>query len=265
MNIEYKNNCEYNSINMIKNLVSIIMPAYNSSKYIGEAIESVRSQSISNWELIIIDDCSSDDTYSIAKKYSDLDTRIKVIRQEKNLGVVKSRNYGLKIANGEFVAFLDSDDKWNKYKLEKQLNIMKDNNYAFTFTAYEYITEESEKTGKIVYVPIYQNYDNALKNTIIGCLTVVINRGKTGEFYMPELEHGEDLFTWLEIMKRGFNAYGINECLAEYRISNNSLSSNKVKALKQQWNNYRNIEKISLAKCILYFTCYVFNAVIKRI
>ncbi|WP_420488181.1 glycosyltransferase family 2 protein [Gottfriedia acidiceleris] len=241
------------------------MPAYNCSEYIGEAIESVQKQTFSNWELIIVDDCSSDNTCSVIKYYIDTDVRIHLIKQTHNGGVVKARNTALNIAKGQFVAFLDSDDKWKKDKLQKQLEFMKSNGYAFTFTAYEYMKDNSNKINKVVHAPNHQSYRQGLKNTIIGCLTVMVDRNQTGAFYMPELLHGEDHFTWLGLMKKGFYAYGLDECLSEYRVSNNSLSANKVKALKLQWNNYRSIANLPLYSCIYYFGCYVFNAMLKRI
>lgn len=258
-------NMKQDHINLQKGLVSIIMPAYNSALYISEAIESIQNQTYQNWELIIVDDCSTDSTYSISKKYSDKDNRIKIVCQSSNKGVVQSRNLAIKISKGQYIAFLDADDRWKKYKLEKQIKFMQENEYAFTFTAYEYIGRYFKKEKKIVNAINYQDYNSGLKNTIIGCLTVIVDRMKTGEFYMPNLKHGEDHFTWLLLMKNGFYAYGLNECLAEYRISDNSLSSNKLKALAYQWSNYRNIANLPLCTCIYYFTCYVFNAIFKRI
>lgn len=252
-------------VNIIDDLVSVVMPAYNCSQYIGEAIESVQRQTFSNWELIIVDDCSTDNTCEVINNYALTDKRIKIIKQTHNGGAAKTRNTALEIAKGQFVAFLDSDDKWKKEKLEKQLSFMKKNGYAFTFTGYEYMKDKPDQIKKVVHVPSHQSYKQGLKNTIIGCLTVMIDRSQTGLFYMPDLSHGEDHFTWLGLMKKGFYAYGLDECLSEYRVNNNSISANKAKALKQQWSNYRNIAKLPLHFCIYYFGCYIFNAALKRI
>ena len=245
-------------------LVSIIMPVFNASRYVIESVESIIAQTYNNWELIIVDDCSIDDTLEKIDKYIKRDNRIRVIKLNENLGVAKERNIAIEEANGRYIAFLDSDDKWKYNKLEKQLAFMNKNSYGLSFTAYEYIDSNSDK-GKVVEVPNYQDYKMGLKNTIIGCLTVIVDRQITGEFYMPVISHGEDHFTWLALMKRGFNAYGLNECLAEYRITQTSLSSNKFKSIKMQWKNYRRIAKLPIYKCVYYFGCYILNAILKRV
>jgi len=126
------------------------------------------------------------------------------------------------------------------------------------------MNETGENVIKKVKIPSQQDYKRGLKNTAIGCLTVIVDRDKVGSFEMPYLKHGEDHFTWLEIMKKGYNAYGLDESLASYRISNSSLSGNKFKALKYQWNNYRNIVKMPLIKCCYYYLVYVLNAIKKH-
>lgn len=244
----------------IQDLVSIITPAYNCEEFISETIDSVLEQTYSNWEMIIVNDKSTDNTECIIKSYLEKEQRIKLINLEINSGVAKARNTALKAANGRYIAFLDSDDCWKKDKLKKQLDFMKKHHYALSYTSFEYINDNGEKTLKKVGIPLHQSYKKGLKNTAIGCLTVIVDRNIVGHFEMPHLRHGEDHFTWLEIMKRGYFAYGLDESLALYRISNNSLSSNKVKALKYQWSNYRDYEKIPIIPCIYYFLCYVFNA-----
>lgn len=245
--------------------VSIITPAYNSSKYLPETIKSVLNQTFTDWEMIIVDDCSKDNTYSVCCDFAKKDNRIKVFRHEQNSGVASARNTALMYAKGEYIAFLDSDDLWKEEKLEKQLSFMKDNDYAFSYTAYQTFNSFSGELNKVINVPCIMTYNDIFKNTSIACLTVMVNRSKTGEFKMPILDHAEDQCTWQSILKRGFKAYGLNENLALYRVSSNSLTANKYSVIKRQWHMYRNYYKFSLFKSGFYFMCYAFNAVKKRL
>lgn len=240
-------------------LVSIITPAYNCEKYISESIESVLAQTYIYWEMIIVNDMSNDNTEKIIRNYMKKDNRIKLINLNENSGAAVARNTALDNANGRFIAFLDSDDRWKKDKLEKQIKFMKDNNYGFSFTKYEYIIDENNSKEKVFSVPVSINYSQALKNTVIGCLTVIIDKNIIGEFKMPLVRRGQDHLTWLMLLKRGNIAYGLNENLSEYRRVQGSLSNNKIKALKRQWNNYRKEVKLPLFKCIYYYSFYVFN------
>lgn len=248
---------------MKENLVSIITPMYNSERYIVSTIESVLDQTYKNWEMIIVDDCSTDSSSEIAKSYSEKDERIKYIRTEKNAGVSNARNVALKMATGSFLAFLDSDDTWEKEKLEKQIDFMKKNEYVITFTAYELMDENSNKIHKEIMVPESVDYKTLLKGNVLGCLTVIIDRKKLGFEIKMSGERHEDYVLWLSILKKGVKAYGLNEVLAVYRKSSNSLSGNKFKAAKWTWNIYRNIEKIPLPKAIYYFINYAINGIKK--
>lgn len=250
---------------MENNLVSIITPAYNCSKYISQTIESVLCQTYHDFEMIIVDDCSTDDTLSILEKYSKQDSRIKVIKMVENRGVVEARNVALKQSKGRYIAFLDSDDLWVPEKLSKQINFMRVFGYAFTYSQYDLINEEGMSLGKSIKPPTKLDYSKAIKNTSIGCLTVIVDKKKTGEFYMPDLSHGEDHATWIEILKRGFNAYCVHEVLAHYRVSKSSLTSNKLKVVIKQWHNYREYYGFTIPKALYYFVCYILNATLKRI
>jgi len=245
--------------------VSIITPTFNSERFISDTIDSVIQQSYQNFEMIIVDDCSIDKTEEIVKKHMEKDKRIKFYKLYKNSGAAVVRNYGLEKAQGRYIAFLDSDDIWEKGKLEKQLLFMQDNGYAFSFTAYELMDENGTKINKTINVPKEVSYTDLLKNTIIGCLTVIVDREVIGDFRMPLVRAGQDTATWLSILRTGKKAYGLNENLASYRLVKGSISSNKLKALKRTWNVYRNIEKLNLFKCSYYFSMYVFNAFKKRI
>jgi Glycosyltransferases involved in cell wall biogenesis len=243
-------------------LVSIITPAYNCEKVISETIESVLSQTYTNYEMIIVDDCSKDNTVEVAQKYVLKDSRIRLIQQNKNQGTAVARNTGIENANGRFIAFLDSDDLWKPTKLEKQIEFMLENNYGFTFTSYEIMRENSELTGRVFHAPKTIKYIDYLKNTIIGLLTVVMDRELIGDIYM---QHGylEDVLTWMFYLKSGVTAYGYDENLASYRVVKNSKSNNKVRNAKRYFICLRQ-QRLPIHKCFYYELCYMFNAVKKR-
>lgn len=249
---------------MIDGLVSIIMPAYNAEKYISESIESVLAQTYKNWELIIVDDCSQDGTIQIVNDYMRKDSRIKIIMLVTNSGAAVARNTAIENAKGRYIAFLDSDDLWKKEKLQKQLDFMQKGQYAFTFTSYQYLKQTNEEKLRVINIPKSLTYEQSLKNTIIGCLTVVVDRKKTGDFRMPLIRAGQDHLTWWLLMKRGFKAYGLQENLAEYRRVEGSISHNRFKAIKRHWKLYREYEKISLLKSTYCFICYALHAVKKH-
>lgn len=249
---------------MKNNLVSIITPSYNSAKFIKDCINSVVSQTYKEWEMIIVDDCSTDDSREVITKYAKNDNRIKVILLDENVGAAVARNIAIKESEGKYIAFLDSDDLWKKNKLEKQLYFMIMNDIAFSFTSYQPVSENGVQKYSVIVVPKEIDYHTYLKNTIIGCLTVVIDREKTGEFYMPNIRSSHDMALWLLIMKRGFTAYGLNENLAYYRIVSNSNTSKKWKAAKEVWSVYRRVEKLNLLYSTICFISYVYNAIKKR-
>jgi len=245
-------------------LVSVIVPAYNAASYLDECIQSVQRQFYSNWEMIIVDDCSKDNTYRIAEQYAEKDKRIKVIQHKENQGVAAARNTALKAATGDYVAFLDSDDFWKKSKLDRQLAFMENNIYDITYTAYQKINAVTGEKGKVIKVPETMTYEKIFGNTAMACLTVMINRKAVGDFCMPLLDHTEDQCTWQDILSRGYVAYGLNESLAYYREGNLSLTKDKKKSVEQQWNVYRVHYGFGLFKSAIYFSKYAVNAVIKH-
>ncbi|MCT4593972.1 MAG: glycosyltransferase [Anaeromicrobium sp.] len=246
-------------------LISIITPVYNSERFLKKTIQYVQKQTYTNWEMIVVDDCSIDNSERIIRDIMEKDHRIKYIKLEKNSGAAIARNTAIEKAKGRFIAFLDSDDLWEYNKLETQLKFMLENNIAFSFTSYSFIDEDGKELNKVVRVPKKINYEELLKNTIIHCFTVMIDKDKVGDFRMPLVRKGQDFATWLSILKKGFYAYGINIHLGKYRIVNNSLSSNKLKALKRTWNIYRNVEKLSFIKSTYVFIFYCINAIRKRL
>jgi glycosyltransferase involved in cell wall biosynthesis len=245
------------------NKVSIIMPAFNAENYIAKSIQSVLNQTYKDFELIIINDKSTDNTMSIVNDFERKDQRIKVIDLKENQGVAQARNHGIKASTGRFIAFLDSDDLWHSDKLSKQIHFMLENNYAFSYTAYEIIDHKGMPLQQYVKVPKSRSYKQLLRGNFIGCLTVVIDKTKVRPFEMLKIGH-EDYALWLSILKENnIRAYGLTEILAYYRKGQVSVSSNKNRAMKWQWNIIRNIEKKNIVYSTFLFFMYAFNAVTK--
>ena len=247
------------------NLVSVITPSFNSEKHIKECVQSVLNQTYLNWELIIVDDFSSDASKDAITCLAEKNERIRPFFLKKNVGAAEARNIAIREAKGRYVAFLDSDDVWNEEKLEKQILFMKEKNIAFSFTAYQIMSEDGKSFFNIVEAPKNMTYSSYLKNTIIGCLTVVIDLDKTGRIEMPNIRVSEDMALWLQLLKRGFDAYALNEVLSSYRATSDSLSANKVNASKFVWQVYRKVEKLSFIYSLWCFIHYIFNALKKRI
>ena len=231
---------------MENELVSIIMPTYNCAKFIKETIESVLNQTYENWELVIVDDCSNDNTEEIVESFND--KRIKYHKLEKNSGAAVARTTAMKMAIGNYMAFLDSDDLWKKEKLEKQLEFMKKNNYNFTCTAYEQIDEEGNKLNKVIKTKKKANYNRILLDCPVGNSTVMYNVDNLGKFEVPNIRKRNDDALWLQILKREKFIYGMPDVLMEYRIRNNSISSNKLSLIKYHWQLYREIEPLSVIR-----------------
>lgn len=249
--------------NRDRELVSVVTPAYNSASFILGTIESVRSQSYSHWEMIIVDDRSQDDTYEIVEREAQLDSRIRLIRLDQNSGTAIARNIAMDAARGRYVAFLDSDDLWLPEKLEKQLEFMREKNSAFSFTSYRKINESGEEIGDPVAVPEWVDYRKLLKNTAIGCLTVMLDREKTGHLSMGTMRSRQDYVLWFALLKRGLIAHGIQSDLARYRIVSNSISRNKFKAARTVWKLYREVEELSLPYSLWCFSNYALRAYVK--
>jgi teichuronic acid biosynthesis glycosyltransferase TuaG len=244
------------------NLVSVIMPAYNCQAFLKESVLSVIAQTYTDWELLIVDDASQDQTLTTARDLALLDRRIRVIHLDKNMGVANARNAGLDAANGRYVAFLDSDDLWLPEKLETQIEFMQRSATPFSFTQYRRFAS-SGMLSKPIAVPDSVTYEQLLKGNVIGCLTVVLDRTKVPDASMPRIRH-EDYVTWLRILRSGVVARGISQDLARYRVASESVSANKKKAAGWTWNIYRNIEGLSLVKSIWCFLNYFLHAIYVR-
>ena len=246
-------------------LVSVIMPCYNMERFITETIASVQRQTYSQWELFIVDDASDDQTAEIVQKHCQQDQRINLLVKHLHSGIADTRNQCLKMAKGRYLAFLDADDLWHPEKLEQQLQFMTSRNIGFCYSSYDCVDEEGKDLGKLVKAAGNLDYEAYLRNTIIGCSTVMIDKSIVGEVIVPNFRTSEDTATWLNILKKGFLAYAIEQPLTSYRIRQHSASSNKLKASFDLWRVYRQNEKLSLFKAVACFSSYAFNAIKKRL
>lgn len=242
--------------------VSIITPSYNCESHISETIESVILQSYQNWEMLIVDDCSVDESRSRILEFTKKENRIKLIQLSENGGAAVARNKAIELATGRYIAFLDSDDKWKPKKLEKQIAFMQKTGIAFSYTAYDVIDEEGTKMTEFI-PPKSLTYHDLLKTCSIGCLTAVYDTQQLGKVYMPLFRKRQDYGLWLDILKKTPEARGILEPLAEYRIRKDSISSNKINAAKYQWSIYRDLERLNFLKTLYYFIHYTINGMRK--
>ncbi|XCF06529.1 glycosyltransferase family 2 protein [Tamlana crocina] len=238
-------------------LVSVITACYNSEKHISETISSVLNQTYQNWEMLLVDDCSSDNTISIIETLQKSDSRIKLFQLNENSGAAVARNKAINEAKGEFIAFLDSDDKWLPLKLEKQIRFMLHKGYNLTHTAYQWIDESGDSLNKTLNPPQVLSYSDMLYSNKIGCLTAIYNRTKLGKVYMPLIRKRQDYALWLKILKTGEEAHALPEVLSEYRKTNDSMSNNKFDLIKWNWKLLRQVERLPLLKSAYYLAWHV--------
>lgn len=244
---------------MEKHLISIITPVHNSEKFISETIKSIQEQTYTNWELFLIDDCSTDNSVAIIKEILANDPRINLIKNEKNSGPAITRNKGIEAAKGDFITFLDADDIWFPTFLETSLKTCLDNNYEFVFSSYKRFDEELQPLISDFIVPEKVNYNQLLKACPIPCLTAFIDIRKIGKFYMPIMNKRQDWGLWLAILKKVDYAYGIQEPLAIYRMRKDSVSRSKRKLIPYVWKIYRDVEGFGVVKSSYYFFHWAFN------
>ena len=241
-------------------LVSVIIPCYNMERFISDTITSVRGQTYPHWELLIVDDASTDHTVDIIKACCETDSRIHLVVKDQHSGIADSRNQAIHMARGHFLAFLDADDIWHPEKLERQLHFMKDKNIGFSYSTYDWIDEDGKPLNKTIKAANDLTYEMYLRNTIIGCSTVMLNTEIVGEVTVPHFRTSEDTATWLNILRKGFIAYAIETPLVSYRIRRQSASSNKFKASSDLWSVYRKQERLPLPKALVYFSSYAIHA-----
>jgi glycosyltransferase involved in cell wall biosynthesis len=244
------------------NLVSIIMPAYNAELYIASAIESILKQTYKHWELLVVNDASSDKTGKIVDQFRERDSRIHLHTNPTNSGIAESRNLALRNAKGRFIAFLDSDDLWLPEKLSTQLMFMHENNASIAYAGYSRVNEVGKHLGTVI-PPKLLTYRDLLKSNHIGNLTGIYDSQRLGKEYFIQFKH-EDYIAWLNLIKRAGCAHGIVQELANYRVYAGSASSNKLKTIGWQWRIYRDAEKLSIVKSCVLMIFYVWNAVLKR-
>lgn len=233
-------------------LVSIIMAAYNAEKTIGIAIDSILAQTYSDWELLVVNDCSRDNTAAIVASYSD--PRIRLLKNDKNSGVSISRKKGMEAANGEWIAVLDSDDAWTADKLEKQIKLARETGAELIFTGSAFMDDGGQPIDWQLHVPTMLSYRELLKQNLVSNSSVLVKAVLYKEFYAIGDEMHEDFAIWLGITKTGRMAYGIDEPLLIYRVADSSKSSNKVKAAKMNWNTYRYVGLNPVSAC--YYMCW---------
>lgn len=247
------------------NTVSVIIPVYNVAKYIAHTIDSILKQSYEDVEIVLVDDCSTDNSAEIIAKYASSYSNIKYHKLESNQGAAVARNKALSLAKGRYVAFLDSDDEWCDGKLEKQLAFMNEKEAAISCTAMDTIDDCGKPLGSVRKVREKIDYNFLLHNTMIATSTVIVDRNKTGNFQMPLRRGGQDYATWLMLLRNGTICYGLNEVLSHYRVLANSLSSNKWKSIKQVWQIQTEDEGVNRMSASINVCCFVANAFIKHI
>lgn len=246
-------------------MVSIITPAYNSEKYIAETILSVLAQSYQNWEMIIVDDSSTDKTAEIISSFQEKDSRIKYIYNSTNKGSAYSRNVALQKAKGKWIAFLDSDDLWHPKKLEKQIEFMKKNNYHFSYTNYCEIDENSKEKGILISGPKTITEKMMKAYCWPGCLTVMYDVDKTGLIQSADLEINEEYAIWIKISKLT-NCYLLEENLAKYRRHKKSLSNKSYfRLIKWHYLMFRKSENKSMITSVILTINNLFFGIIKKI
>ena len=238
------------------------MPAYNSEKYIAEAIESVIKQTYTNWELLIINDCSTDNTEKTIKSYQQKETRIKLINLKENQGVANARNIGIQNAKGRYIAFLDADDIWQKEKLQKQVQILNSSKADITYTAYLMIDENGETIKERSIKESLQIKDLLKENSIIFSSVVCKKESIKNKHFKSEWYH-EDYVFLLDLAKASKNFRGLNENLMQYRVHKGGRSFNKQIAAEYRWKIYRDYLKMNFLKSSYYFVVYAFNGIRK--
>lgn len=243
--------------------VSVIMPVYNAARFVADTVESAATQTYKDIEIVLVDDCSKDNSAEIIAELQKKFPNIVYHKQEKNQGAAVARNTALNLAKGRYVAFLDSDDLWMPDKIERQLELMQNENCPFCYAAIDFIDEAGNITKGKRHIKETCDYDYLLHNTIIATSTVVVDRNIMGNFQMPLRRGGQDYATWLLLLRDGIVARGINDVLSHYRISSNSLSSNKWKSIRQVWQIQTQDEKICKVSAAYHVCCFIWNALKK--
>lgn len=239
-------------------LVSVIMPTYNCGRFIAESVESVLNQTVQDWELQIVDDCSTDNTQEVLKPYLEKYSNIHYYRLAQNGGPAVARTEAMKRARGKYIAFLDSDDLWMPDKLEKQIAYMQQTGVPFSCTGYVQVDEQGNSLHIACIPPEKTTYNKMLRlSNPIGNLSVMYDQSKLGKYEVPPIKKRNDFALWLKILHDTPCCGGMPEILAKYRVRKNSVSSNKLGQAKYHWELYRKIEKLNLIKTTWAMVCWV--------
>ncbi len=249
-------------------MVSIVVPVYHAENYIRGTMDSVLAQTYGNWELLLVVDGSEDPTIEVIEEYiqEKQEKRIRLLIQENNKGAALARNRGVAESGGRYIAYLDADDLWKPQKLERELAFLAEQNAAFGFTGYEFADQNAVGTGKVVHVPQKLTYRKALKNTTIFTSTVLFDTEKISKamLAMPNMR-SEDTALWWKVLRSGYDAYGLDENLVYYRRPAQSLSSNKLVAIRRIWKLYRKAEGLSIPYSCYNFCFWAVRAVLRRV
>ena len=243
--------------------MSIITPTYNCGAYIAETIESVLCQTYLNWEMIIVDDCSTDDTQRIVEAYVRKDGRIKYHKLAENSGAAVARTTAMSLAQGNYMAFLDSDDLWMPDKLKCQLGFMRQNGYAFSCTSYCQIDKDGKSLERVVYAKRRVNYNRLLLDCPVGNSTVMYDVSVMGKFVVPNIRKRNDDALWLRMLKSEKYIWGMPDILMKYRVRPNSISINKFSLIKYHWQLYREIEHLTVVRSVFHVAYWCFLKVFR--
>ena len=247
---------------MRRPLVSVIMPAYNAERYLEQAVQSVLAQTYERWELLILDDCSTDRTASIGAALARKDPRILLYRNPRNLGAAQTRNRGFALAEGEWAALLDSDDSWRPEKLERQLDLARRTGAEILYCSYVMVEEETGRRSDFL-VPESTSYAGMLRRSVLSCSTVLLSRKIYTTYRFSQEYYHEDYVLWLRLMKDGWQAAACREVLADYRLVRGSRSGNKLRSAKNRWRIYREVEGLAFWRAAGVFVSYACHGLVK--
>ncbi len=243
--------------------VSVITPCYNAERYLEQTIQSVMAQSFADWELLIVNAASTDDTLAIAERYAAQEPRIRILSRTERLGPGPARNLAIGEARGRYIAFLDADDLWMPEKLERQIGAMRAQGLVFTHTGYRLIDQHGLEFGNPITPPATVTHAELLYSCTISCLTTVYDSHVLGKQYMPDILQSEDYALWLNLLKRTPHAVGLPDALARYRIHPGSLSRGKLRKSLYQWVVLRQEEKLGVPRAVFYFLSYAIRGLLK--
>ncbi len=243
--------------------VSVIIPVYNAARYLEQTVRSVLKQSFADYEILLVDDCSTDGSQELLFRLREADDRIRVLINEENLGVALTRNRAIEESRGTFLAFLDADDLWRPEKLEKQLALAAQTNADLLYSSYSFVDQNRQPCGRAFSVRPRADFESMLRRNEIGCSTAMVRRSALGAHRFLKVFYHEDYVLWMELLKDGCIAVGSPEVLVDYRILPGSRSYRKLYSARMRWNIYRKALHLPLWKSVLSFVAYAVNGLMK--